>query len=65
MEMRQVIENIRHAGLQVEADAVIAYVNRAQSNAQTIQAMWAEVEADMLDISDKFLVLSQHMAGKA
>jgi hypothetical protein len=45
MDMRLVIEHMRQAGLDVEADAVIAISNEVLHNTNLLRAQLAELEA--------------------
>jgi hypothetical protein len=64
MTIDQAIDSIRRAGMGEQADVVSAYVHQARGNARDIQAMFAETEALVVDLSGKLLILSRMLAGK-
>jgi hypothetical protein len=64
MTIDQAIDSIRRAGMGEQADVVAAYVRRAQGNARDLQAMFAETEALVVDLSGKLLILSRILAGE-
>lgn len=51
MDIERAVRDIRHAGLDKQADCVVAHISRALQRGVEVQAAYAELEAMIVDLT--------------